>query len=263
VKRAVTDGRPTTAGTGAPTVAVPHASALPDASLRPGPALVPVPAAPERHTGTETESHAVDAVLAHLQAVQPAVESLRAQAGQLAGWGTELARRLLDGGRLLAAGNGGSAAEAQHLTAELVGRFEGERQAFSAISLHADTSAVTAISNDYGYDHLFARQVLGHGRAGDVLLLLTTSGKSENLLRAAEAARDIGITSWALTGSAPNPLTRLCDDYVAVDALPANVQEGHLMALHALCRAFDAEVARHANSTADAERGPHSGVARS
>ncbi|MGW6172556.1 D-sedoheptulose-7-phosphate isomerase [Arthrobacter sp. NPDC055138] len=218
-----------------------------------------MPSAPGRHTGTE----AVDAVLAHLREVEPAVESLRAQAGQLAGWGTELARRLLDGRRLLAAGNGGSAAEAQHLTAELVGRFDGERQAFSAISLHADTSAVTAISNDYGYDHLFARQVLGHGRAGDVLLLLTTSGKSENLLRAAEAARGIGVTSWALTGSAPNPLTRLCDDYVAVDALPANVQEGHLMALHALCRAFDAEVARHGNTAAGAEPGPHGGAARS
>jgi D-sedoheptulose 7-phosphate isomerase len=199
-----------------------------------------VPATGQEPAGTE----AVDAVLAHLQAVAPAVESLRAQAGQLAGWGTELARRLMGGSRLLAAGNGGSAAEAQHLTAELVGRFDGERRAFSAISLHAETSAVTAISNDYGFDQLFARQVLGHGRAGDVLLLLTTSGKSGNLLRAAEAARSIGVTCWALTGQAPNPLTLLCDDYVAVDALPANVQEGHLMALHALCRAFDAEVAR-------------------
>jgi D-sedoheptulose 7-phosphate isomerase len=232
------------ARTTALTAAAPIASARTEAYAGPtvpGPALAPVPAAEPQ----SPETDAVDAVLAHLQAVAPAVESLCAQAGQLAHWGTELAGRLLAGGRLLAAGNGGSAAEAQHLTAELVGRFDGERQAFSAISLHAETSAVTAIANDYGYDHLFARQVLGHGRAGDVLILLTTSGKSENLLRAAEAARSIGMTSWALTGSAPNPLTRLCDDYVAVEALPANVQEGHLMALHAICRAFDAEVARH------------------
>lgn len=259
MKRAVTGGSPTTASTGALTSAGPIASARTAAYLwPPGPALVPVPAVLERQTGNE----AVDAVLAHLGAVEPAVQSLRAQAAQLAGWGSELARRLLAGGRLLAAGNGGSAAEAQHLTAELVGRFDGERQAFSAISLHADTSAVTAISNDYGYDHLFARQVLGHGRPGDVLLLLTTSGKSENLLRAAETARGIGVTSWALTGSAPNPLTRLCDDYVAVDAQPANVQEGHLMALHALCRAFDAEVARHGNG-AGAQHGPQGRAAGS
>ena len=92
------------------------------------------------------------------------------------------------GQRLLAAGNGGSAAEAQHLTAELVGRFDGERVPFSAISLHAETSAVTAIANDYGYDDVFARQVRAHGRSGDVLMLLSTSGKSPNLLRAAEAA---------------------------------------------------------------------------
>ncbi|NKX54135.1 D-sedoheptulose-7-phosphate isomerase [Arthrobacter mobilis] len=182
------------------------------------------------------------AVLGHLDEVHPAVETLRREAARLAGWGAELAARLLAGQRLLAAGNGGSAAEAQHLTAELVGRFDGEREPFSAISLHAETSAVTAIANDYGYDQLFARQVLGHGRAGDVLVLLSTSGRSPNLLHAAEAARRIGVTSWALTGPAPNPLTEVCDDYVAVEAPSANVQECHLIALHALCRAFDAEV---------------------
>ena len=110
------------------------------------------------------------------------------------------------GQRLLAAGNGGSAAEAQHLTAELVGRFDGERVPFSAISLHAETSAVTAIANDYGFEELFARQVRAHGRSGDVLMLLSTSGKSPNLLRAAEAAARLNITTWALTGPAPNPL---------------------------------------------------------
>ena len=125
---------------------------------------------------------------AHLDKSLPALESLRAQSGRLAAWGEELARRLLAGQRLLAAGNGGSAAEAQHLTAELVGRFDGERVPFSAISLHAETSAVTAIANDYGYEEVFARQVRAHGRSGDVLLLLSTSGKSPNLLRAVEAA---------------------------------------------------------------------------
>ena len=214
----------------------------PDAAepYAPVPALVPVPARPARQPGADS----VDVVLAHLDEVAPAVESLRAQAAQLAAWGDELAGRLMRGHRLLAAGNGGSAAEAQHLTAELVGRFDGEREAFSAISLHAESSAVTAIANDYGYDQLFARQVLGHGRDGDILILLSTSGKSPNLLNAVEAARRVGVTTWALTGEAPNPLARSCDEFVAVEGLPANAQEGHLMAVHMICRAFDSAVAR-------------------
>lgn len=190
------------------------------------------------------EPNAVERVTAHLDNVLPVLESLREQSGTLAAWGVELAQRLLAGQRLLAAGNGGSAAEAQHLTAELVGRFDGERIPFSAIALHAESSALTAIGNDYGYDEVFARQVRAHGRAGDVLLLLSTSGKSPNLLRAAESARRVGVTTWALTGSAPNPLAAACDESVCVDAIAANAQEGHLIAIHAMCRAFDAEVKR-------------------
>ncbi|YCH15193.1 SIS domain-containing protein [Arthrobacter sp. D1-17] len=191
-----------------------------------------------------------DAVRIHLENVLPALRSLESQAGQLAAWGVELANRLLGGQRLLAAGNGGSAAEAQHLTAELVGRFDGERVPFSAISLHAESSAVTAIANDYGYDELFARQVRAHGRSGDILLLLSTSGKSPNLLRAAEAAARLNVTTWALTGPAPNPLAECCDEVVAIDALSANAQEGHLIALHALCRSFEAEIARKGRTPA-------------
>lgn len=185
-----------------------------------------------------------NAVLVHLDNVLPALDSLRSQSGRLAAWGVELGHRLLLGQRLLAAGNGGSAAEAQHLTAELVGRFDGERVPFSAISLHAETSAVTAIANDYGYDEVFARQVRAHGRSGDVLILLSTSGKSPNLLRAAETARRLDITTWALTGSGPNPLAAACDEAVMIDAVNANAQEGHLIALHAICRAFELEVSR-------------------
>ncbi|WP_426765460.1 D-sedoheptulose-7-phosphate isomerase [Pseudarthrobacter sp. 1G09] len=191
------------------------------------------------------DSASADAVRLHLDNVVPALESLRSQCGRLAAWGVELAQRMLRGQRLLAAGNGGSAAEAQHLTAELVGRFDGERVPFSAISLHAETSAMTAIANDYGYDDVFARQVRAHGRSGDVLVLLSTSGKSPNLLRAAEAASRLNITTWALTGAGPNPLATACDEAVMIDALNANAQEGHLIALHAVCRAFDLEVARH------------------
>lgn len=191
-----------------------------------------------------------DVVLTHLDSVVPALDSLRSQSGRLAAWGVELAQRLLRGQRLLAAGNGGSAAEAQHLTAELVGRFDGERVPFSAISLHAESSAVTAIANDYGYDEVFARQVRAHGRSGDVLMLLSTSGMSANLLRAADVAARLNITTWALTGAGPNPLADACDEAVMVDAPNANAQEGHLIALHAMCRAFDLEVGRRSGPDA-------------
>jgi D-sedoheptulose 7-phosphate isomerase len=205
------------------------------------------PSLPSGQPGRAQDTVQEDArrlVMDHLRAVTPAIESLARNAGTLAGWGVEMAERLMAGQRLLAAGNGGSAAEAQHLTAELVGRFDGEREPFSAISLHAESSAVTAIANDYGFDRMFARQVSAHGRQGDILMLLSTSGKSPNLLLAVEAARAAGVTTWALTGAGPNPLSECVDDYVAIDATSANAQEGHLIALHAICRAFDAEVHR-------------------
>lgn len=167
------------------------------------------------------------------------VAQLERHSERIAAWGTELADRLHSGARLLAAGNGGSAAEAQHLTAELVGRFDGDRIPFSALSLHAETSSLTAIGNDYGFDHVFARQVTAHARTGDVVVLLSTSGRSANLLHAAEAARAAGARSWALTGDGPNPLTDLCDESIALDGHGANVQEAQLVLVHALCRAFE------------------------
>jgi D-sedoheptulose 7-phosphate isomerase len=221
-------------------------SSLREADLR---TLATPAALPEVLPGAAfVDPDSADAVRIHLDNVVPALDSLRNQSGRLAAWGVELAQRLLRGQRLLAAGNGGSAAEAQHLTAELVGRFDGERVPFSAISLHAESSAVTAIANDYGYDDVFARQVRAHGRSGDVLILLSTSGKSPNLLRAAEVASRLNVTTWALTGAGPNPLADACDQAVMIDALNANAQEGHLIALHAICRAFDMEVARHSST---------------
>jgi phosphoheptose isomerase len=163
-------------------------------------------------------------------------------------WGQRLAVVLGRGGRLLVAGNGGSAAQAQHLSAEFTGRFVIDRTPYSAIALHADTSAVTAIANDYGYTEVFARQVRAHGRPGDVLLSLSTSGRSRNLLRAVATARSAGLVTWALTGPAPNPLAGACDEAVCVQpcaapALTATVQEAHQVALHLICLAFDAVVA--------------------
>ena len=191
---------------------------------------------------TQERSDLLGTAERHVEALLPTLDALRAESGRLAAWGALLADRLLDGGRLLAAGNGGSAAEAQHLTAEFVGRFDGDRRAFSAIALHGDTSAVTAIGNDYGFDEVFARQVTAHARPGDVVVLMSTSGASANLVRAAEAGRAAGATVWAMTGPGPNPLTAAADDALALPGVGANVQEAQLVAVHALCRVFDAIV---------------------
>lgn len=175
-----------------------------------------------------------------LSEVERVVGVLRAETSRVTRWGELLAERLSEGGRLLAAGNGGSAAEAQHLTAELVGRFEEDRPAYSAIALHADTSSLTAIGNDYGYADVFARQVQAHARPRDVLVLLSTSGRSENLLRAADAGRERGATVLGMTGAAPNPLAERVDDVLAVPGCTATVQEAHLMTVHLVCAAFEA-----------------------
>ncbi|PZG15523.1 phosphoheptose isomerase [Micromonospora craterilacus] len=175
----------------------------------------------------------LDAHLAHLAAALP---PYRRCEPLLARWGATLARRLTAGGRLLVAGNGGSAAEAQHLTAELVGKLRDDRQPLSAIALHAETSALTAIGNDYGYQEVFARQVRAHGRPDDVLLLLSTSGGSGNLLAAAQAGREAGLRCWAFTGPAPNPLADACHEALAVDSPDSQVvQELHLVSSHLLC----------------------------
>ncbi|MEU6804207.1 D-sedoheptulose-7-phosphate isomerase [Streptomyces neyagawaensis] len=192
-----------------------------------------------------TESRALDAAHLHCRSLEQALGRLRRDGlGRIAEWGGHLADVLPAGGRLLAAGNGGSAAQAQHLTAELVGRYQRERPAYSAISLHAETSSVTAIGNDYGFDHVFARQVAAHGRPGDVLLLLSTSGRSANLITAAVTARRAGLRVWAMTGPSPNPLADAADETLAVYAdSTATVQETHLVAVHLLCECFDAAVA--------------------
>lgn len=179
----------------------------------------------------------------HLVGHLRALLALEREAPRLDAWGAAIQRHLAAGGRLLAAGNGGSAAQAQHLTAELIGRYEGERPAFSAIALHSDTSATTAIANDFGFDHVFARQVEAHGRPGDMLLLLSTSGRSENLLGAARAGHRLGLRTLALTGPAPNPLRELCDEAISIEhEKAAIVQEVHLVAIHLVCEAFDAAV---------------------
>jgi phosphoheptose isomerase len=191
----------------------------------------------------------------HIEGLALALQGLAAEADRVEGWGGELATRMASGARLLAAGNGGSAAEAQHLAAELVGRYRTEKQPLSALCLHAETSSFTAIANDYGLEDAFARQVRAHGRPGDVLLALSTSGRSANVLAAVRAANELGITTWALCGPAPNPLAELCDDAICFDAGAPTVQELHLVAVHVLCGAVDAELAGTAERARSAFEG--------
>jgi D-sedoheptulose 7-phosphate isomerase len=186
----------------------------------------------------------------HVAELQRALHSIHSQLPRIEQWGGLVASRLLAGGRLLAAGNGGSAAQAQHLTAELVGRYHRERRPLSAIALHAETSALTAIVNDYGPDEAFARQVRAHGRSGDVLVALSTSGRSPNVIAAADAATDLGIAVLALTGAAPNPLAEAATDALTIEGPTPTVQEVHLLAIHLLCEAVD-EVVLSADAPTD------------
>jgi phosphoheptose isomerase len=185
-------------------------------------------------TPTGTGEHA-EARL-HLQALSAALVELERELPKIAAWGKTLGERLIDGGRLLVAGNGGSAAQAQHLTGELVGHYRRPRRPLSALALSAETSSLTAIANDLGLQDAFARQVVAHGRQGDIFLGLSTSGRSANVVRAASAARRQGLTAWAITGPAPNELAEASDDAIAVsvEATPT-VQEVHQVVIHLLC----------------------------
>lgn len=181
----------------------------------------------------------------HLDVLGEALRDFGPAAETAARWGLALATALTSGSRLLAVGNGGSAAQAQHLTAEIVGRYQRDRQAFSAVALHTEPSALTAIVNDFGIEEMFARQVDAHGRPGDICVLMSTSGRSPNLVAAARRARSRGVRTWALTGPGPNPLADASDEAVLVQCpVSASVQELHLAALHIMCEAMDDELTR-------------------
>ncbi|MCU1450626.1 MAG: phosphoheptose isomerase [Acidimicrobiales bacterium] len=179
----------------------------------------------------------------HLAALHDVLGALEKDVVHIDAVGRRVARVLERGGRLLACGNGGSAAEAQHLTAELVGRYRDDREPFSALALHAESSSLTAIGNDYGANEAFARQVRAHGRPGDVLLALSTSGRSANVLAAVDAASRRRMATVALTGRGPNPLSTCCEHAFCVEAdATATVQEAHLILVHLLCAAVDVEL---------------------
>lgn len=145
------------------------------------------------------------------------------------------------GGKVLVFGNGGSASQAQHFAAELTGRFEAERQAWPALALTADQATVTAIANDYGYERVFARQVEALGRPGDLVVAISTSGTSANVVAGIEAARAAGCTTAALTGEGGGTLADLVDLLVTVPSgRTARIQEIHTICLHAWCEAVEA-----------------------
>ena len=144
------------------------------------------------------------------------------------------------GNKLLACGNGGSAADAEHLVAELVGRYCDERRGLPAIALVAGSATVTALANDYGYERVFARQVEALARPGDVFFGISTSGKSPNVLEAARTARSLGCRVVAFTGAVAGPLAALADIVIAAPSVTtARIQEVHALSIHAICESVD------------------------
>lgn len=165
--------------------------------------------------------------------------------GATEGLAREMASSLRAGGKVMACGNGGSAADAQHFAAELVNRFLLERRPLGALALTTDSSVLTSVANDYDYAQVFSKQVEALGRAGDWLLAISTSGNSECVCRAAEAARGMGVKVAALCGGTGGRLAGLADAVLCVTSsrTTARIQEGHGMLVHALCEMVEAELA--------------------
>ena len=169
-------------------------------------------------------------------------ERMAANVGPVVNVAGAIVAALKQGRLVLVFGNGGSAADAQHFAAELVGRYERERKAWPAIALTTDTSALTAIGNDYGFDRVFARQVEALGKAGDVAIAITTSGNSPNVLRALAAANERGLTTVALTGRG-GEAGKIAAHHIAVaEDRTARVQEVHATLLHVICELVEMEL---------------------
>jgi D-sedoheptulose 7-phosphate isomerase len=190
----------------------------------------------------DAEASAEAAVVRILKAAAAAHERMAANVESVVQVAAAIGAALKQGGSVLVFGNGGSAADAQHFAAELVGRFERERRGWPAIALTTDTSALTAIGNDYGFERVFARQIEALGRAGDVAIGITTSGQSPNVLRALEAANDRGLVTVALTGRG-GEAAKIARLHVGVDEQrTARVQEVHMTVLHAICELVEMEL---------------------
>lgn len=169
------------------------------------------------------------------------IGSLREQAETIRKAGQTLGDTLRSGGKVLSCGNGGSAAEAMHLSEEMIGKYRDERPPLAAICLNADPTALTCIANDFGYDGVFERQVRGLGRNGDALVVFTTSGQSPNIRRALETAKSIGMTTIGLLGKGGGACLPLCDVPIVVDSHDtAHIQESHQVVMHLLLEAVEA-----------------------
>lgn len=167
-------------------------------------------------------------------------ERFRAQTAELDALGRLTVGALRNGNKILVCGNGGSAAEADHFAGELVGRFRGERPSLPALALSSSPAGVTAIGNDYGYERVFARQIESLGAEGDLLFVLSTSGKSANLIEAVKQAKDRGMITIGLLGRDGGPVAPLCDHTLIVGSTStARIQEMHLLAIHILCEMID------------------------
>ena len=172
----------------------------------------------------------------YLDGHQKVLAKLKASTGDIQQAAERCIAALRNGRKLLICGNGGSAADAQHMAAELVGRFIADRPALAAIALTTDTSALTAIANDYGYDNVFSRQVAGLAHAGDVLIAISTSGSSPSVLAACTQARALGCEVVGLTGRDGGALKGCCDTTVIAPADDtAHIQECHIVVVHLLC----------------------------
>lgn len=167
-------------------------------------------------------------------------ERFRARAAELDSLGRLTVEALRNGNKILVCGNGGSAAEADHFAGELVGRFRGERKSLPALALSSSPAGVTAIGNDYGYERVFARQIESLGAKGDLLFVLSTSGKSANLVEAVKQAKERGMITLGLLGRDGGPVAPLCDHTLIVESdSTARIQELHLLAIHVFCEMID------------------------
>jgi D-sedoheptulose 7-phosphate isomerase len=177
------------------------------------------------------------------ESAQLKLDAAGALSAPIARAGVLLADTLRAGNKVLACGNGGSAADAQHFAAELLNRFEMERAPLAAVALTTDSSTLTSIANDYAYEQIFSKQVLGLGRRGDALLAISTSGNSKNVIEAMRVARDLGVRVVALTGNGGGRMAAMISGQDVHLCVPhkrtARIQEVHLLVLHCLCDAID------------------------
>ncbi len=189
-----------------------------------------------------------DPIAAHLALSREALERAGADQGLLDAAGQiaeAIASALRNGNKLLIAGNGGSAADAQHIAAEIVGRYKKDRPAYAALALTTDTSALTSIGNDYGFEQIFSRQVEGLGKRGDVLLAMTTSGRSPNILSCLKVARAQGLVTVGFTGAKGTAMSASCDHLlVAPSDDTAVIQQIHMAFAHGICDVIEQKLAQ-------------------